>query len=294
MNRKSVKSLLHIIPDRVLLHAICDEVITPALKRRLIYDNAACQKGKGTHFAIYRFSKFLREHYKDHGNKGYVLKCDISKYFASIDHEVLKKQLVKLIRDEDVSNLIYHYIDSYETKGRPGRGLPLGNQSSQCFAIYYLDPLDRLVKEKLRVKYYIRYMDDCLLIHHDKSFLYQCLDKIRDMIENRLNLEMNIKTQIYPLKTGVEFLGWKYYLTDSGKVIRKLKQQSKIRYKRRLKKLQKDYSEGIIDLKDVKTSLASYHGHLMHGHTYGLQKNTMDKFCLTRSGEFKEKTEELI
>lgn len=280
-------------PDRVLLHAVCDEIITPALNRKLIYDNAACQVGKGTHFAINIFNKFLREHYKEYGNKGYVLKCDISKYFASIDHEVLKKQLIRLIRDEDVRTLIYHFIDSYETKGRPGRGIPLGNQSSQCFAIYYLDVLDRMVKEKLRVKHYIRYMDDCLLLHHDKEFLKKCLEYMREMIEGEFNLELNKKTQIYPLKYGTEFLGWRFYLTDTGKVMRKMKQQSKLRYTRRLKKLQKDYSEGKIELKDVKASLASYHGHLMHGHTYGLQKKTMDKFVLTRSGEFKEETEEL-
>lgn len=270
-------------PDRVLLHCICDEVLTPLLSRRVIHDNAACQIGKGTHFALDRFSKFLREHYKEHGNKGYVLKCDIQKYFASIDHEVLKSKLKKVVKDPDLRELIFHFIDSYETEGRPGRGLPLGNQSSQWFAIYYLDPLDRLVKERLRIKHYVRYMDDCLLLHHDKQFLLECLRAMQAVIEDELHLDLNQKTQIFNLKDGIEFLGWRFYLTDTGKVIRKMKPQSKVRYKRRIKKLQKDYAEGLIELEDVKASIASYKGHLMHGHTYKLRERVNQTFVLKRN-----------
>ena len=162
-------------PDRVLLHCLCDNVLAPILQPRLIYDNAACQPGKGSHFAIKRMTEFMRRHYVKRGTEGYVLKCDISKYFASIDHEVLKKQLARVIKDEDVRRLLFHYIDSYDTDGRPGRGIPLGNQSSQWFAVYYLDPVDRLIKEKLRIKHYIRYMDDMVLIHPDKETLRECL-----------------------------------------------------------------------------------------------------------------------
>lgn len=268
--------------DRVLLHCICDEIITPLLAPRLIYDNAACQKGKGTHFAQDRFAYFLREHYKKHGRKGYVLKCDITKYFASIDHQVLKAKLKRVIKDPEVRELVFQYIDSYETEGSPGCGLPLGNQSSQWFAIYYLDPMDRLVKEKLRVKHYIRYMDDCLLVHHDKAFLLECLKQIREVVEGELHLKLNAKTQIYPLHQGIEFLGWRFFLTDTGKVIRKLKPQSKVRVKRRFRQLQRDYAEGRIDLKDVNASLASYNGHLMHGNTYHLKKKLYRDFVLQR------------
>ena len=270
-------------PDRVMLHCVCDEVLTPLLERRLIYDNAACQKGKGTHFAIGRLTKFLREHYAGHGNMGYVLKCDVTKYFASIDHEVLKRQLKRMVKDPDVQSLLDQVIDSYETKEQPGRGLPLGNQSSQCFAIYYLDPLDRLIKEKLRVKHYIRYMEDFLLVQHDKEFLYHCLYQIRELVENTLNLKLNAKTQVFPLKNGIEFLGWRFYLTDAGKVVRKMKPQSKLRFKRRLKKLQRDYADGSIELEDVKACLASYKGHLMHGHTYRLKANAFRRFVLRRN-----------
>ena len=269
--------------DRVLLHCVCDEVIAPLIGPRLIYDNAACQPGKGTHFALDRFTGFLREHYRMYGKEGYVLKCDIRKYFSNIDHKVLKDRLTKLVKDSDVRELIFHYIDSYETEGKPGKGLPLGNQSSQWFAIYYLDPLDRLVKEKLRVKHYIRYMDDCLLIHPDKDFLQECLRQIRALVQDVLHLELNEKTQIYSLHKGVEFLGWRFYLSDTGKVVRKLKPQSKTRLKRRLKKLQKDYAEEVIGLQDVNAVLASYKGHLMHGDTFRLRTRLYQEFVLERT-----------
>ena len=137
--------------DRVFQHLLCDNVLKPYFEPRLIYDNAACREGKGTHFAMKRFEENLRDFYKKHGSQGYLLKFDIRKYFDSIDHEVLKEKLVKF-PDKRVLKLLYEIIDSYENEA--GKGLPMGNQSSQWFALYYLDRLDRVIKEKLRVKYY--------------------------------------------------------------------------------------------------------------------------------------------
>jgi len=270
-------------PDRVLLHCLCDEVIAPLLGPRLIYDNAACQKGKGPHFAQDRFARFLREHYRHHGPDGYVLKCDISHYFASIDHQVLKDRLTQVVRDRDVLRLIFQYIDSYETAGRPGRGLPLGNQSSQWYAIYYLDPLDRMVKEELRIKHYIRYMDDCLLLHHDKDQLRECFVRMKAMIEDRLHLTLNDKSQIYPLRKGIEFLGWKFYLSESGQVVRRLKRQSKRRMRQRLRRLQREYADGTVTWDEARGVLASYHGHLIHGDTYYLRSCISQELVLTRN-----------
>ena len=268
--------------DRVVQHCLCDEVLKPVIQKRLIHDNAACQPGKGTHFALNRLSGFIREHYKKNGANGYFLKCDISKYFASIDHAVLKENLVRIVKDEEVRNLLFLIIDSFASDGTPEKGLPLGNQTSQWFAIYYLDPVDRMIKERLRIKHYVRYMDDLILVHPDKAYLKKCLDQIRELAEGELKLKLNEKTQIFPLKNGVQFLGFHFYLSDSGKVIRKLKVQSKIRYKRRLVKLQKDYADGLIDLDKVKNVLASYKGHLMHGHTYKLKEKVMRDFVLKR------------
>jgi len=270
-------------PDRVVLHCVCDEVLVPLLQKRVIYDNAACQPGKGTHFAIGRLNKFMREHYKVHGANGYFLKCDIKKYFASLDHAVLKNMLSKLPMDSDTCDLLFGCVDSFSTPDTMEKGItnempcgvPLGNQTSQWFGVYYLNCVDRFIKEKLRVKHYIRYMDDMLLLHHDKAYLQDCLTQIRQMVEHDFKLILNERTQIFPMKNGVNFLGWRFYLTETGKVIRKMKSQSKLRYKRRIKKLKEDYASGAIDLERFNNCIASYRGHLDYGHTYKLKAHVM-------------------
>ncbi len=159
--------------DRIVQHSLCDNLIAPYMETHLIYDNAACRKHKGTLFAINRLNGFLLEHYRKYGNKGYFLKCDVRKFFDNIDHESLKHRISHVVDDERTLRLLYHIIDSYETT--PGKGIPMGNQTSQWFALYYLDPLDRLVKEKLRIRHYIRYMDDMVLLSPDKETLKKAL-----------------------------------------------------------------------------------------------------------------------
>lgn len=263
--------------DRVVQHCLCDEVLAPILDKKLIYDNAACRIGKGTHFAIERVSKFLHDFYNDHGANGYFLKCDIRKFFDNIDHCVLKQKLSKVIKDEQVLILLYQIIDSFAVQ--PGKGLPLGNQTSQWFAIFYLDGFDRLIKEKLKIKYYSRYMDDCVLIHYDKGYLRYCLEQLKQCLKT-LKIDFNKKTEIFPLKNGVDYLGWHIYLTESGKVIRKVKQQTKYKYKRKLKYFQRAYADGKIGLEEINQVLSSYRAHLAHGHTYKLQKKILGDFVL--------------
>ena len=267
--------------DRVMQHCVCDEILLPLLTPRLIHDNAACQKGKGVHFAQKRMSKFLREHYQKYGRDGYALKCDIHHYFPSINHAVLKEKVMKVVKDEDVQDLLFQFVDSYHEESNPGTGLALGNQTNQWFAIFYLDSLDRLVKERLRIKHYTRYMDDFILIHPDKKYLQYCLEQIEEHVRT-LKLELNKKTQVVPLKNGIEYVGFRFHLTANGKVVRKMKRASKVRLKRKLATLQKDYANGKIDLARVKQSLAGFKGHLKHGHTYHLRKTVFEKFVLQR------------
>ena len=269
--------------DRVVQHCLCDEVLALILDKKLIYDNSACRIGKGTHFAIGRVSKFLHDFYKKNGANGYFLKCDIRKFFDNIDHLVLKQKLSKVIEDERVLTLLYQIIDSFEVM--PGKGLPLGNQTSQWFAIFYLDGFDRFIKEKLRIKYYSRYMDDCVLIHEDKDYLKHCLDVMCEYAETELNLSFNEKTKIFPIKNGVDYLGWHFYMTDTGKVIRKVKQSTKVKYKRKLRYFQKAYAEGRTDLDEIKQVLSSYRSHLSFGHTYKLQKKVLGEFVLRRGNK---------
>ena len=174
--------------DRVVQHCLCDNILTPVLEKHLIYDNAACRVGKGTHFSIYRLSGFMRDFYGKYKDGGFFLKCDVRKYFDSIDHDVLKEKLKKVFGSDDIFVLLCRIIDSYELAR--GKGLPLGNQTSQWFALLYLDEADRLIKEKLRIKYYVRYMDDFILLHHSKEYLHECLFRIRELFSGSLKLEL--------------------------------------------------------------------------------------------------------
>ena len=266
--------------DRVVQHCLCDEIIASVLDKKLIYDNAACRIGKGTHFALDRTTRFLREFYRKHGCDGYFLKCDISKFFDSIDHCVLWKKLQKQFDDERFLGLLGRIISSYAKS--PGKGLPLGNQTSLWFAIFYLDEFDRFIKEKLKIRYYSRYMDDCVLIHSNKEYLKYCLAEMTKLIEDRLKLSFNSKTQIFPIRAGVDYLGFHIYLSDNVRVIRRLRRQSKKKFIRSLKTIQIAYSKGEIDLCDVQQVLSSYLAHMAHGDTYRLKKKYLETLTLVR------------
>ncbi len=272
--------------DRVVQHSLCDNILMPYFENRLIYDNCACRVGKGTHFAMDRLTKFLVEHYKAHGAAGYILKYDIRHYFDSIDHDVLKRMLTR-IPDDDVRALLYSIIDSYSSDGKGRKGLPIGNQTSQWFALYYLDPMDRLIKERLRIRHYVRYMDDGILVHESKTVLTEARKQM-DALASELGLEFNAKTQIFPISQGVDFLGFRFYLTDTGKVIRRLRTSNKRRWKRRLRKFKEDFRTGEKSLDEIMLSMKSYRGHLSHGHTYKLQRKVMSNFVLTKAPKNKQ------
>lgn len=263
--------------DRVVQHCLCDCILAPALDKRLIYDNAACRKNKGTHFAQDRLSGFLRAHYREHSTRGYILKFDIRKYFDSIDHDVLKQKLEQVIRDKRVYDFLCMIIDSYEVT--PGKGIPLGNQTSQWFALYYLDSLDRLIKQELRVKHYVRYMDDGVIVMKDREELRRVLKRIREHTEGELLLEFNEKTEVFPIKCGVNFLGFHFYITDTGRVVRRVLRKTVRRYHRRLEEMQKDYALGRTDIEAVKQVLISYRGHFFHANAYSLQREALNGLC---------------
>lgn len=274
--------------DRIVQHTLCDNVIEPFMERHLIYDNAASRRGKGTHFAMGRLDGFLHKFYKEHGTDGYFLKYDIRKYFDSIDHEILSELFLHVFGEEErVYRLIRQFIDSYECT--PSKGIPLGNQTSSWFALYYLDGLDRLIKEKLRIRYYTRYMDDGILVHQDKEYLKYCLEEMREFVQKERKLEFNQKTQITPLAQGIDYLGFHFYLTDTGKVIRRLRTSNKKRMKRKLKRFRHAYRTGVMDMEAVSRSLASYRGHLSHGNTYQLQKNLCNHLVLSKHTEKERK-----
>lgn len=183
--------------------------------------------------------------------------------FASIDHDLVKQKLRKKVVDDQVYELMCTYIDSTD-------GLPLGYQTSQLLALLYLDEFDHFVKERLRVKYYGRYMDDFFLIHEDKEYLKFCRKEIETYMSS-LKLELNDKTAIFPLKNGIDFLGFHTYLTETGKVVMKLRRSSIQRMNARLKKWAKAYPKGEVSKEEIIVSFKAWNAHAAHGNTYTLR-----------------------
>jgi len=249
--------------DRVVIRCFCDHCLKPKIDRTLIYDNCACRKGKGTSFAIARIHKFLRKQYqKEKNNKVYFLKCDIRKYFPSIDHNILIGLLKEIDFTDDEMWLIKKLIQ--EQPDSKDIGLPLGNQSSQWFALLYLNKIDHFIKENLRIEGYVRYMDDMILLHREKQYLAECKKKIEKKCNDLLKLELNDKTEIGMAQNGIDFLGYRHILNRKGKIIVKLRYSSKQRMKKHLKTVKKLYEKGIVDEEYVYQRKNAFYNHVKH------------------------------
>jgi hypothetical protein len=235
--------------DKVVQHSLCDNVILPRLEKIFLLDNCAGQKGKGTLFGLERLSEQMRAFYSKYGRDGYILKCDITKFFYNISHEQLKDIVeYHFSYDEGICWLCKLFIDSTE-----GKGIPLGNQINQGFALLYLDGMDKLIVRELGIEYYGRYMDDFYLMHPSKDYLKYCLEVITGYL-GTLDLTLNGKTQIMPFKNGVSYLGFHTYVTDSGKVIRKLNNAKKRNAQRKYRRMAKLVAEGKLERKKFDES----------------------------------------
>ena len=257
--------------DKVVQHSLCDNVILPRLQNVFIYDNCAGQKDKGTLFGLNRLSEQMQEFHKRYGFNGYILKCDISKFFYNISHEQLK-DIVNywFSHDSDICWLCNLFIDSTD-----GKGIPLGNQVNQGFALLYLDGMDKLIKWELGIEFYGRYMDDFYLIHQSKEYLKDCLEVIAEYLAT-LDLTLNKKTQIFPFKSGVNYLGFHTYITDNGIPIRKLKNQNKRNAQKKFSRMAKLVSKGELSIDKFNDSYGAWKNHISHGNCYRLGK-TMDE-----------------
>ena len=254
--------------DKVVQHSLCDNVILPKLQEVFIYDNCAGQKNKGTLFGLNRLSEQMQQFYGRYGLRGYILKCDISKFFYSIPHGPLKDIVeYHFSYDADICWLCDLYIDSTD-----GKGIPLGNQINQGFALLYLDGLDKLIKYELGIEYYGRYMDDFYLIHHSKEYLKYCLEMITEYLK-ALELKLNGKTQIFPFKNGVSYLGFHTYISSSGNVIRKLKNQNKRNAQRKFLKMAHLVSDEKLSEDKFRASYNAWKNHISHGNCYKLAKS---------------------
>lgn len=258
--------------DKVVQHSLCDNVILPRLERVFIKENSAGQKGKGNLFALELLGYQMKEFRKRYGFNGYILKCDISKFFYNISHDQLKDIAEYWFGyDKDICWIINLFIESTE-----GKGIPLGNQINQGLALLYLDGMDKLIKNELGIEFYGRYMDDFYLIHHDKQYLKYCLQVLTEYLET-LELKLNGKTQIFPFKNGVNYLGFHTYVTDNGKVIRKLKNENKRNAQRKYLKMAKLVVKGKLSIEKFNASYNSWKNHISHGNCYGLSKQMYEK-----------------
>lgn len=196
--------------DRLLHHALY-RVMYPFFNKTFIADSYSCRNGKGTHKAIKRFESFGRKVSKNHMRTCWVLKCDIRKFFASIDQKILLDILRKYIADEGLIWVIERVILSFESTEK-GKGLPLGNLTSQLLVNIYMNEFDQFVKHKLKVRHYIRYADDFVFLHHDKKYLENLIPRIAVFLDTNLKLTLHPdKLFIKTLASGVDFLGWVHF-----------------------------------------------------------------------------------
>lgn len=245
--------------DKVVQHCFCDNVLLPRLQEVFVTDNYAGQIGKGTLFGMDRLKKHMLDFYSDHGLNGWILRCDITKYFYSIDHEILKGIVDRYFPDPYSVWLNHLFIDSTN-----GPGLPLGNQVAQVYALLMLHEMDVLITQTLGIEYYGRYMDDFFLIHHDKEYLKQCLEAIDSAISD-LGLSLNGKTQIVPFRNGIGFLGFHHYITWDGKYIRKIKGENKRRMRKKLRRWARAVRSGKMTEKKFYEKYGAWKNHALHG-----------------------------
>ena len=243
--------------DKVVLHALVDNILYDALTKSFIRDSHASQTGKGTDDGLMRLKTHMVDYYRreGHGADGWVLKGDVRHFFASIDHRKLKRKLKAVLDKRGVDPRVYEllciYIDVMED------GLPLGYQTSQLFALMFLDEFDHIIKEKYRIKYYGRYMDDFYIICSDKKKLQCILRDVRALMDS-YGLELNQKTAIFPLRNGIDFLGFHSYLTDTGAVIQKLRRDSSKRMKNKIRYWETAYPAGEVTKQEILRSFDAW------------------------------------
>jgi retron-type reverse transcriptase len=248
------------VSDRLLHHAIHRQLY-PFFDRTYIFDSYSCRLEKGTHKAIIRFNQFFLKVSRNNTKTCWVLKSDIRKFFASIDHEILIDILKEYIPDENIIWLLTKVIDSFQIKN--GKGLPLGNLTSQLFANVYLNEFDRFVKHKIKAKFYIRYADDFVILSDNKDWLKNKMPMIKSFLWSRLNLEVHSnKTYTKTMSSGLDFLGWVNFPRYS--ILRRTTE------KRMFKKLKENnYKE---------ESYYSYLGMLKHGQGYKIEQELLNNY----------------
>jgi hypothetical protein len=273
--------------DRVVHHALC-RVIEPVFEPTFIHHSYANRRGRGTHRALDRCTYLARRN-------RYVLKCDIEKYFPTIDHAVLNSLVERKIKcrptlwlirtilanSNPQEKVLRHFPgDGLFTPLRRRRGIPIGNLTSQFFANVYLNGFDHFVKQDLGARWYLRFADDFLVFSGDKGWLADLIGRMQRHLDGlRLRLHPR-KCQVMPTRCGVAFLGWIVYPDH-----RRLRRATGVRFQRRLRSLSEDYAAGRVTREEVEATVMSWIGHLKHGDTWGLRRKLLAEAPFVRHYE---------
>ena len=298
------------IIDKIINHLVCEYLLVDIFDSSLIDTNVATRVGKGTHYGYKKLVEYLN---KNISKNLYILKFDIKKYFFNIDHDIVKRIIRTKIKDNDALNILDNIIDSTDSTYineeitkiknneinriknsnngnkdklikdimdiplyKKGTGFAIGNPVSQAVAIIFLSYLDHYIKEKLNIPFYCRYCDDGILISDNKEYLKYCLKEIKRII-NDYKLELNMKkTRIYSIDNGFEFIGFRF-IRKNNKLLIKVKNQTKRKFKRKLKVLNKLYINGNINYDTFNQVKVSYLGHLKYGNCNKLIRNSLNK-----------------
>ena len=280
---------------KVVQHSLCDNVLEPVFSRRFIRDNYAGQIGKGTHDGLDRLAGAMRHYFFSRKAadeearraaglpyrpmeewdyaEGWVIKGDIRHFFQSIDHRRLKAALEPRFPDPDIRALMWRYIDAVD------EGLALGHQTSHIYAVFYVSSFMHYVGEKLHLPLAGMYMDDWYVICPDKATAVEAL-RLARLEFAKLGLELNDKTNIFPLQNGIDFCGFHTYLTRTGQVVSKLRYSSIKRMKRRIRLWEKQYAAGEVSREKIMESFTAWEAHAKHGDTKQLRREMRSRLLM--------------
>ena len=253
------------VSDRIVHHLLY-KYLYEIFDKTFIFDSYSCRVGKGTHRGVKRLSMFARKTSKNYTETCWSLKCDIKKFFASVDHKILLNLLSKRIRDQNILELLENVIRSFNSDLGNGKGIPLGNLTSQVFANIYMNEFDQFVKHNLKVKYYLRYADDFVFLSKNEKILSSFINPVREYLLRELKLELHPgKIILRKLEWGIDFLGYvvlPHYILPRAKTKRRM-------------------------LKKVNTrNIQSYLGYLSHANAYYLGEEVKNKIWLWPKDKF--------
>ena len=264
------------VRDRVLHHAIFT-ILNPIFESTFISNSFSCRVDKGTHKGINVLDKMIRQVSSNSFKQCFVLKCDVKKFFDTIDHRILLKIISMRVKDEDAIWILEQIIGSLSSESTTifkKKGLPIGNLTSQLFANIYLNELDQFIKHELRIKNYIRYTDDFVIVSDNELYLKNLINSIRSFLSDELGLELHPKkTNISKSHRGVDFLG--YIVLPHYRLLRT---KTKQRIFRKLKERVRDYNNGTITKQTLNQSFQSYLGVMSHTNAYNLEQELKNQF----------------